>query len=86
MPEITIHDIPEDAHGALVKRAADRRQSLEEFVRDVLLTEATARRSGGIDFEALAKRKAELGLADDWPEWTDDMDDPALSRKVLFGD
>ncbi len=38
---------------------------------------------GGIDFEKLAHDKAALGIAKGGPVWTEAMDDPALSRRVL---
>jgi hypothetical protein len=37
----------------------------------------------GIDFGKLARDLAALGLMEDGPEWTEALDDPALSRRVL---
>ncbi|MBL8551822.1 MAG: hypothetical protein JNJ73_17680 [Hyphomonadaceae bacterium] len=82
MSAITIRNIPEDVHDGLRKRAAERRQSVEAFVRD-LLKDAAGPRRGGIDFAELERRKAELGIVGEGPEWTEEMDDPALSRRVL---
>ena len=35
------------------------------------------------DLVGLARDRAALGMTDDGPAWTDAMDDPALSRRVL---
>lgn len=41
------------------------------------------RKRGGVDFEKLAAARARLGLKKEGKGWTVDLDDPALSRKVL---
>jgi plasmid stability protein len=79
---IVIRNLPDDVHDALRRMAAERQQPLEALVREKL-SEFARRPRGGIDFEKLARRRAELGLFEDGPEWTPAMDDPALSRKVL---
>lgn len=38
---------------------------------------------GGVDFAKLARDWAAQGLTEDGPEWTEALDDPALSREVL---
>ena len=40
-------------------------------------------RSGGLDFAKLAPDRAAMGLTEDGREWTEALDDPALSRQVL---
>jgi prevent-host-death family protein len=42
-----------------------------------------ARRSGGIDFEALAETRERLGIGGWESAWPVEWDDPALSRRVL---
>lgn len=41
------------------------------------------RRRGGIDFKKLEESKARLSVADKWPDWPEEFDDPAFSRRVL---
>lgn len=82
MAAIVIRNLPDDVHDALRRLAAERHQPLEALVREKL-SEFARRPRGGIDFEKLARRRAELGLFEDGPEWTPAMDDPALSWKVL---
>lgn len=82
MAAIVIRNLPDDVHDALRRLAADRKQPVEAFVRDTL-TEVAKRKRGGIDFEKLARARAALGLYEDGPEWTPEMDDPKLSWKVL---
>jgi plasmid stability protein len=82
MTAIIIRNLPEDVHEALRKLAAERKQPVEAFVRETL-SEVARRKRGGIDFEKLARDRAARGLYEDGPIWTPDLDDPALSRKVL---
>ena len=84
MSAITIRNIPEEVHDALRKLAVERRQSVESLAREALSDLAGGGRKGGIDFEKLIRRRAALGWDDkNWPAWTEDMDDPAFSRRVL---
>jgi plasmid stability protein len=82
MATIVIRNLPDDVHDALRRMAADRKQPVEAFVREVLI-ELARRKHGGIDFERLARNRAALGLYEDGPGWTPDLDDPKLSWKVL---
>lgn len=41
------------------------------------------RRRGGIDFEKLRAASERFGLAETWPDWPAEFDDPAFSRRVL---
>jgi plasmid stability protein len=77
-----IRNLPDDVHAALQKLAAERRQPVEALVREAL-SDLARRKRTGIDFEKLARDRAALGLFEDGPGWTPDLDDPALSRKVL---
>jgi plasmid stability protein len=82
MAAIVIRNLPDDVHDALRRLAAERKQPVEAFVRDKLSEFAKGKR-GGIDFEKLARSRAALGLYEDGPTWTPDLDDPKLSWKVL---
>jgi plasmid stability protein len=83
MSSMTIRNIPDDVHDALRRLAAERRVPLEAMVREELAELVKRAKPRGIDFERLARRRAELGFTEPWPEWTEDLDDPALSRRVL---
>ncbi|MGH6950352.1 MAG: FitA-like ribbon-helix-helix domain-containing protein [Vitreimonas sp.] len=82
MAAMVIRNLPDDVHASLRRMAADRGQSLKALVRQLLADAANEARPTGIDFERLAKRQKELGI-EDWPEWTEEIDDPAFSRRVL---
>jgi plasmid stability protein len=82
MAAIIIRNLPDDVHEALRKLAAERKQPVEAFVRDKL-SEIATRKKGGIDFDKLARARAALGLYEDGPVWTPDLDEPAVSWKVL---
>lgn len=82
MAAMVIRNLPDDVHEALRRLAAERKQPVETFVRETL-SEVARRKRGGIDFEKLARNRAALGLFEDGPEWTPDLDDPKLSRQVL---
>ena len=82
MAAIVIRNLPDDVHDALRKLAAERKQPVEAFVRDAL-RDIARRKPGGIDFEKLTRARAALGLYEDGPVWTPDLDDPKLSWKVL---
>jgi plasmid stability protein len=82
MAAIVIRNLPDDVHEALRRMAAERKQPVEAFVRETL-SEVAKRKRGGIDFELLARNRAALGLHEDGPAWTPDLDDPKLSWKVL---
>ena len=83
MTAITIRNIPEDVHEALRYLAAERHQSVEALVRESLGELARQTRRGGIDFASLARDRAAAGLVEDGPEWSDALDAPELSRRVL---
>jgi len=83
MPAITIRNLPEPVHDALRRIAAERRVSVEALARTALADLARQARTGGIDFRGLARDRAALGLIEDGPEWSEALDDPALSRRVL---
>jgi plasmid stability protein len=83
MPAITIRNLPEPVHAALRRIAAERRMSVEALARSALADLARQARPGGIDFAKLARDRAAIGLTEDGPEWTEALDDPALSRQVL---
>lgn len=83
MSAITIRNLPEKVHNALRRIAAKRGVSVEALARDALENVANDAERGGIDFELLRRRRAELGLTEDGPEWGEELDDPALSRRVL---
>ncbi len=82
MTAIVVRNLPPSVHDALRRLAKAKHQPVEALVREAL-TELAEKSRGGIDFEKLARRRAELGLHEDGPEWTPAMDDPALSWKVL---
>lgn len=83
MAAIVIRNLPEPIRVALRRIAAERRMSVEALVRAALGDLARQARTGGIDFGKLARDRAALGLIEDGPEWTESLDDPALSRRVL---
>ena len=83
MPAIVIRNLPEPVHAALRRMAIDRRVSVEALARAALSDLARSAAPGGIDFTQLARDRAALGVFDDGPDWTEALDDPALSRDVL---
>ncbi len=83
MPAITVRNLPEPVHDALRRIAAERRTSVEALARAALTDLADHARTGGIDFARLARDRTALGLIDDGPDWTEALDDPVLSRRVL---
>lgn len=82
MGAIVIRDLPVDVHTSLRRLAAERKLPLEAFVRETL-AEIARRKPHGIDFERLTRSRAALGLFEDGPAWTPQLDDPKVSRKVL---
>jgi predicted transcriptional regulator len=82
MAAIVIRNLPDDVHEKLRELAAARKQPVEAFVREAL-GEVARRKTGGIDFDRLMRARAALGLYEDGPGWTPDLDDPKLSWKVL---
>jgi len=82
MSALTIRNLPEKVHANLRKIAAKRGVSVEALAREALEDVANAER-GGIDFGRLGRARAALGFTSDGPEWTSELDDPALSRRVL---
>lgn len=84
MSAITIRNIPEKVHNSLRKLAAKRGVSVEALARGALEDVVRAQQNkGGIDFDLLQRQRAALGLTEDGPEWGEELDDPALSRRVL---
>jgi plasmid stability protein len=83
MAAILIRNLPDSVHDTLRRIAANRHVSVEALAREALGQFVQTDRPGGIDFGKLARDRAELGFAGDGPAWTDAMDDPALSRRVL---
>ena len=83
MSAITIRNLPEPVHDALRRIAVERHMSVEALARSTLADLARQKRRGGIDFDKLARDKATLGIEEGGPVWTEAMDDPALSRRVL---
>ncbi len=83
MSAITIRNIPEEVHDALRKLAKERGQSVESLAREALGDLAQGKRRGGIDFEEVRRVREAHGVFEDGPPWTDDLDDPALTRRVL---
>jgi plasmid stability protein len=80
---MVIRNLPDDVHASLRRMASERGQSLEALVRQLLADAANAARPTGIDFAQIATDRAKLGLTEDGPEWTAELDDPALSRRLL---
>jgi plasmid stability protein len=83
MATILIRNLPVGVHDALRRMAADRHVSVEALAREALDQFVAVDHQAGIDFAKLARDRAELGFAGDGPVWTEAMDDPALSRRVL---
>lgn len=83
MSSIVIRNIPEEIHEGLRKLAAERRMAVEAFAREQLAEIVKRSERRGIDFERLARDRKALGIEEDGPSWTEEMDDPALSRRVL---
>jgi plasmid stability protein len=82
MSAIVIRNLPADVHDALREAARAKGQSVEALARAVLTKAAHDARPTGIDFDRLARHKKALGI-ENGPEWTAELDDPALSRRVL---
>ena len=57
MPSVQIKDVPEETHAVLRRRAAEARQSLQEYLRTKLIEEA---RRPTVD-EVLARAGARAG-------------------------
>lgn len=83
MSAITIRNLPEKVHDKLRRIAAKRGVSVEALARGALENIANDAERGGIDFDLLQRQRAALGLTEDGPEWGPELDDPALSRRVL---
>jgi plasmid stability protein len=80
---LTIRNLPDEVHDALRRVAAQRHVSVESLARQALSDLARAHEPAGIDFALLHQHRAALGFAEDGPTWGDELDDPALSRRVL---
>lgn len=83
MSALLVRNLPDDVHETLRSMAAKRGLSLEALVRTLLGEAAREARPTGIDFAQIAADRAKLGLTEDGPEWTAELDDPALSRRLL---
>jgi hypothetical protein len=83
MSAIIVRNLPVPVHDALRRVAAERHASVEAIAREALSAYARLARPGGIDFARLDADRAVAGITGDGPAWTDAMDDPALSRRVL---
>lgn len=83
MSAILIRNLPDDVHDALRKQARAAGRSVESLARETLIKLARNEAKTGIDFARIERTKAELGIEGEWPEWTEEMDDPAFSRRVL---
>lgn len=83
MSALTVRNVPEKVHNALRRLAARRGVSVEALARAALEELVRSSRAGGVDFAKLGRDRAALGVARDGPEWTEALDDPALSRRVL---
>jgi plasmid stability protein len=67
MPSVQIKDVPEETHAVLRRRAAEARQSLQEYLRTKLIEEASrptvdevlaragARAGGSLSFKAATR-------------------------------
>lgn len=83
MSALTIRNIPDEVHAALRELAAKRGVSVEALARSALEEVANSNQDAGIDLESVQRIRAELGMVEEWPEWSEGMDDPSLSRRVL---
>jgi plasmid stability protein len=83
MPAITIRNLPQPVQDALRRIAAERRMSVEALARAALGDLASRAHAGGIDFARLARDRAAPGMVEDGSEWTEALDEPDLSRRVL---
>jgi plasmid stability protein len=83
MSAITIRNLPAPVRDALRRIAVERHTSVEALARQALTDLTRPSRRVRIDFEKLARDRAALGLFEYGPEWTQAMDNPALSRRVL---
>ncbi|MEQ8403698.1 MAG: hypothetical protein RKE49_01280 [Oceanicaulis sp.] len=84
MSAITIRNIPDHVHDALRRRAREEGKSVEALAREALERMAGVPSGPGDLFEEAEHARKHLGVEDqDWPEWTDAFDDPALGRAVL---
>lgn len=83
MSAITIRKLPDHVHDALRRRAAERGVSVEALAREALETYAAQPWRIQDTFEALDRRRRELGVEAIGDHWQEDFDDPAFSREVL---
>jgi hypothetical protein len=72
MPSVQIKDVPEETHAVLRRRAAEARQSLQEYLRTRLIEEASRPtltevldRAGGRSGGSVTFKVAARALADD---------------------
>lgn len=84
MSAITVRKLPEHVHDALRRMAAERGMSVEALAREALADFVCSNTAGADLFEEAERAKQRLGVKDgDWPEWTDEFDDPGFGRSVL---
>ncbi|XBQ14888.1 MAG: plasmid stabilization protein [Oceanicaulis sp.] len=84
MSAITIRKLPDHVHDALRRMAAERGMSVEALAREALVDFVRNKAGKGDLFADAEAAKQRLGVKDaDWPEWTDEFDDPAFGRSVL---
>jgi len=83
MSALTIRKLPDHVHDALRRMAAERGVSVEALAREAL--ERFADKPWRIEdtFEALDRRRRELGVEAIGSDWQEAFDDPAFSREVL---
>jgi plasmid stability protein len=72
MPSIQIKDVPEDTHAVLRRRAAEANQSLQAYLRSMLIVQAASptveevlERAGGRSGGAVPFRAAVQAVRDD---------------------
>lgn len=64
MPNIQIKDVPDDTHAVLRQRAASAHQSLQEYLRSKLITEAAQPTLDEVFARAGGRAGGSLPLAD----------------------
>jgi len=64
MPSVQIKDVPEETHAVLRRRAAEARQSLQEYLRTKLIEEASRPTVDEVLARAGARRGGRLPFKD----------------------
>lgn len=83
MSSLVVRNLPENVHANLKRLAKERGKSVEAVARELLAEGSSKAGPFGVDFDRIAEERARLGVTEDGPEWTEAMDDPALSRRLL---